>query len=370
MGRNESLAEIIDLPVELIEPNIFLTRYSEPAEIEDLALSIQSQGQLEAIAVRHHPTSKDRYQIIYGHRRLAAIKKLKQKTIRAEIKSVNDSAMLQMAVVENLQRQDISDFERGMLFRNLSEQFKLTYDDIGRMIGKSKQLVSNHIAMTRICSDEDIESDPDLIPCLQKITEAHARVLARVSDQNERMKLVKLAVKEHLCARELRALVGRPRDQSSESHVEELQWISENVRSNDDNSSRVNFNQARVCVIRSESLNFLISKLKITPYEAGEHVARGATQVLLAKGVDPLLPKNWSKVLIEKSRYAGWGKMSTTTDSKLIVHEPTLNEEFLRGYLETILGVRLKLRVNSPKVQIFDLQPERHEVQMSQAISR
>lgn len=361
------MAEIIDLPVEFIEPNIFHTRYSEPVEIEDLAQSIQSQGQLEAIAVRKHPSKKDYFQIIYGHRRLAAVKKLKHKTIRAEVKPVDDAGMLQMALVENLQRQDISDFEKGMLFRSLSENFNLTYDDIGSMIGKSKQLVSNHITMTRICSDFELESDPDLIPTLQRITEAHARVLARVRDQAERIKLLKLAVKEHLCARELRALVGRPRDHPDPAIDDPIEWISENVRNNHDNSSRANFNEAKVCVIRSESLNFLISKLKISPYEAGAQIAKGAAQILLNKGVDPLLPKNWSKVLLEKSKYAGWGKMSTTTDPKLVVHEPTLNSEFLRGYLETILGVKLELRVDAPKIQVFDLLCDRYEVKVSHA---
>lgn len=357
------MAEILDLPIELVEPNIFLTRYSEPIEIEDLAQSIQSQGQLEAIGVRPHPDKKGYYQIIYGHRRLAATKRLGRKTIRAEIKDVNDKSMLQMALIENVQRQEISDFEKGMLFLSLSEIFDLTYDEIGKMIGKSKQLVSNHVAMTRICSKNNIDADADLLPCLQKITEAHARVLARVTDEKERIKLLKLCVKEHLCARELRALVGRPRHPIGPDD-EPIEWITENVRNTKDNSSRLGLGQARVCVIRSESLNFLISQLKISPYEAGAQIAKGAAQILLARGIDPLLPKNRSKILIEKSRYAGWGKMSTTTDSKLVVHEPSLNPEFLRGYLETLLGVRLKCKVNNVKVQLFDMFSPEYDIKV------
>jgi ParB family chromosome partitioning protein len=362
------LAEVLDLPVELIEPNPFLTRYSGSQQIDDLAQSIETQGQLEPIAVRMHPQNSDRYQVIYGHRRLAAIKKLKQKTIRAEVKSVDDAGMLEMSVVENLQRQDISDFEKGMLFRNLSENFRMTYDDIGRMIGKSKQLVSNHIAMTKLFSEAELESDPSLIYCLQEITEAHARILAQVQDKHERIKLLKITVKEHLCAREIKALVGRPREREEREQEEGIDWISENVRNNHDNSSRANFKQSKVCVIRADSLNFLISKLKITPYEAGAQIAKGAAQVLLNRGIDPLLPDNRTKILIEKSKYAGWGKMSTTTDSKLIVHEPTLNSEFLRGYLETLLGIKLELKKSSAKVQIFDLWSDRYEVRLSHAI--
>ena len=133
------MTEILDIPVDLLEPNVFLTRYSEPVEIEDLAQSILSQGQLTPIGVRPHPIKKDRFQVIFGHRRFTAIKKIGGKTIRAEIKQADDIAMLQMAVVENLQRYDVSDYEKGMLFRTLSETFDLSYDEIGRMIGKSKQ---------------------------------------------------------------------------------------------------------------------------------------------------------------------------------------------------------------------------------------
>jgi ParB/RepB/Spo0J family partition protein len=345
------LAEYLDIPVTQLEPNIFLTRYSEPTSIDELAESIRSLGQLEAIAVRQHPTKPGCYQIIYGHRRLAAIRKLGLKEIRAEVKFVSDSGMLQMAIVENLQRQDASDYEKGLLFRKLSEEFDLTYEEIGRLIGKSKQLVSNHIAMTKICTDDDVRTDAELLYSIHKLTEAHARVLARIEDSKERVELVKLCIKEHLCARELKALIGRPRE--SEDASDSVEWIAENIRHNSDNTTQMQSKHGRVCVIRTDSLNFLISKLKITPYEAGAEIGRGASKILLGRGIDPRLPRNWSKVLIEKSKYAGWGKMSTTTDSRLIVHEPSLNSDFLRGYLETVLGVKLRCTQNSMRMQEF-----------------
>ncbi len=350
-----SVAEILEIPVQLLEPNLYNTRYSDPENIEELAASMKAQGQLEAIGVRPHPTKQGFYQVIYGHRRLQAVKLLHWNTIRAELKEIDDKTMLQMAVVENLQRQDVSDYEKGLLFRNLSETFGLTYEEIGRMVGKSKQLVSNHIAMTRILSQEDLAPDPDLNICMQKITEGVARVLARVPEVSERKRLLKLAVKESFCARELKALVGRPREGSRVDAVDGIAWIAENIRKNSDNSNQLKSKNRRVCVIRAESLNFLISQLKISAYDEGAQIAKSAAQILLEKGIDPLLPQNWSKVLIEKSKYAGWGKMSTTTDSKLVVHEPTINHEFLRGYLETIMGIKLKCLVNNSKVQLFEI---------------
>jgi ParB/RepB/Spo0J family partition protein len=347
------LTESLHIPVTQLEPNIFLTRYSDPVSIDELADSIKSLGQLEAIGVRPHPSKIDYYQIIYGHRRLAAIKKLGWKEIRAEVKQVDDSGMLQMAIVENLQRQDASDYEKGLLFRKLSEEFDLTYEEIGGLIGKSKQLVSNHIAMTKICSNEDVQSDAELLFSIHKLSEAHARVLARIEDPKERIDLVKLCIKEHLCARELKALIGRPRE--ADDSKDSVEWIAENIRHNSDNTKQMQSKHGKVCVIRADSLNFLISKLKITPYDAGAEIARGATKILLSRGIDPHLSRNWSKVLIEKSKYAGWGKMSTTTDSRLIVHDPSLNSEFLRGYLETVLGLKLRCTQNSVRLQEFQI---------------
>ena len=126
----------------------------------------------------------------------------------------------------------------------------------------------------------------------------------------------------------------------------------------------------KVCVIRTDSLNFLISKLKITPYDAGAEIARGATKILLSRGIDPHLSRNWSKVLIEKSKYAGWGKMSTTTDSRLIVHDPSLNSEFLRGYLETGTGTKTKVYTEfSETAGIPNLKSRGNEIGCPRALS-
>jgi hypothetical protein len=127
------------------------------------------------------------------------------------------------------------------------------------------------------------------------------------------------------------------------------------VRNNSDNSDKMKSKHGQVCVIRTESLNFLISQLKISAYDAGAHTALGAAHILLDRGIDPSSRRNWTKVLIEKSKYAGWGKMSTTTDSKLVVHHPTINSEFLRGYLETLFQVGLKCMQNNSKIQVFEI---------------
>jgi ParB/RepB/Spo0J family partition protein len=362
-SRNENLEEI---PVDTLDPNIFATRYSEDAEIDELAQSIKTHGQLESIGVRRNPSDPDRYQIIYGHRRVAAIRRLGLKTVRAELKDIDDRMMLQMAVVENLQRQNISDYEKGLLFRNLSDNFELTYEEVGRIIGKSKQLVSNHIAMTRLFSDKDLKEDTELRRCLFEISEAHARVLGRIVSSQERSTLLKIAVRDHLCAGELRALSGSPRDPQKNS--DSVEWIRENMRYKFDNTHQMKSKHGRVCILRVESLNYLISQLRVSPYVAGAKIAQGAAEILRERGIEPRLRKNWSKILVEKSKYAGWGRMSTTTDSKLVVHDPTINSEFLRGYLENVFGIELRCAKNNARIQVFDIISNRNEEKQQIAI--
>lgn len=128
--------------------------------------------------------------------------------------------------------------------------------------------------MTRLLSAEDIKSDPDLNLCMQKITEALARVLARVPEVSEGKRLLKLAVKENFCSRQLKALIGRRRDSSREDAVNGITWVAENIRNDSDNREQLKSKNRRVCVILVESLNFLISQLKISAYDAGAQIAR------------------------------------------------------------------------------------------------
>lgn len=348
-----SLALVLEISISLVEPNPFDTRYTSDQYIEELAQSIRSQGQLEPVAVRPHPSLKGHYQLIYGHRRLAAIRSLGVETIRAEIKEVDDISMLQMALVENLQRKDLTDYEKGLLFLTLSDKFGMTYDEIGRIIGKSKQLVSNHVAMTKLFSDKELDEDRSLISSLHQLSEGHARVLSKVPSSQERKQLLMLTLEQNLGVRELKSLVGRPRI-FKEENLQET-WLNENIRNKSDNRSDLKSRHGRVCVLRTDSVNFLISKLSITPYEAGKEIAIGAGQLLEKQGIDPLDPRNWAKILIEKSRYAGWGKISTTTSSSLVIHEPALNADFTRGYLETLFGIRLRPRRLDKNLQIYEI---------------
>jgi ParB family transcriptional regulator, chromosome partitioning protein len=201
-----------DLSVDSIyvNPHNSRTKYSD-ASISTLARSLKENGQLVLIRVRPSEKYPGKYDLIYGHRRLLAAKKLGWNTIKAEIENVSEAQMAVQSLVENVQRENLSDYEKALFFQKLNTEFNLTYLQIGRIVGASKQSVANHLAMLRLFTIDEMNRCPDLKMCLQSITEHHARSLARVPDFESRADLVRKTVREKLSSRDLANIVNKLR---------------------------------------------------------------------------------------------------------------------------------------------------------------
>ncbi len=167
--------------------------------------------------------NKSKYELVCGHRRYEAAKLLQWKTIRAEVVEITDKKMIEESLIENVQHEDLSDFEKALVFDRMSRECDMTYDEIGRTVGISKQTVSNYIAMLRLFESEQVKKDPDLLDMLRKITEHHARVLLQVQDENTRQNLIRMVAKEDLSVKDLRNLVIHLRSwfKPSEDHLTE-----------------------------------------------------------------------------------------------------------------------------------------------------
>lgn len=203
---------IVEIPMEKIRPNPYNSRSAyTSASIEKLAASISDSGQLAPVKVRPHPTQKEFYQLVFGHRRYYATKKLALSTIAAEVIETNDQEMIEQSLIENFQRENISDYELAMVFQKMNLEFHMTYDQIGKKVGVSRQVVSNHIAMLRLFDQDELTADPELARLLGQLTEHHARVLSRVHDRSSRRDLAKMVTREDLSVRELTNVVTRLR---------------------------------------------------------------------------------------------------------------------------------------------------------------
>lgn len=228
-------ALLSDLPLSSIESNPYNSRTSYSAiAIDRLAQSLRTNGQLSLVKLRPSTKHEGQYELVFGHRRVMAARKLGWKTIRAEVIGVTEEEMMSQSLVENFEREDLSDYEKALIFERMSKEFGKTYEQIGSMLGISKQHVSNYLAMLRLFDPNVLSSNPELLDSLRTMSEHHARVLSRVNDLNTKMDLARMIVKDNLTIKELTNIVGRlrswftvgknPRSTSSSQNEEEGIW--------------------------------------------------------------------------------------------------------------------------------------------------
>lgn len=230
MRANPVWTLIVDIPVDAIDRSPFNSRLSySGASVEAMAGSMMRNGQLVTVRLRASLDVKGRYELIYGHRRFLAARKLGWKTIRAEVVNADDEEVLKQSLIENFEREGISDYEKARIFATLNTRFNRTYEEIGQSLGISKQHVGSYLAMLRLFDNSDMASNPELGDALYLISEHHARVLSRVSDKKTRADLMMMVVKQNLSVRDLGNMVAHLRSwfptKASGDKLEDLQLL-------------------------------------------------------------------------------------------------------------------------------------------------
>ena len=179
--------ETMELNCVDISPNPFQPRQNfSPENLDELAQSIKTYGLLQPILVRRHQGA---YQLVAGERRLRACKLLGWQKIPAVIREVNDSAMAAMALIENLQRENLSYFEEAEGYQRLLDEFGLTQEVLAQRIGKSQSTIANKMRLLKLATSIQ-----------QKLLEAglserHARALLRLPDNESREKVLEKIIK-------------------------------------------------------------------------------------------------------------------------------------------------------------------------------
>ena len=160
----------LDIRLELIERNPFQTRTSfDPDKLTELAQSIAATGVVQPIIVR--PLPGGRYQLINGERRLLASKQAEKATIPAIVRQVSDELAMEMTIVENLQRADLNPMEQARAYQRLSNDFKMTQEQMALRTGKERASVANFLRLLRLPASiqQKVESGD--------LTFGHARTL-------------------------------------------------------------------------------------------------------------------------------------------------------------------------------------------------
>lgn len=158
------------IPAEQIKPNPHQprTRFEQSA-IQELAASIHEHGLLQPIVVR--PTGESRYEIIAGERRFRACKLLGLRQVPAIVQAASPQATLQLSLVENLQRADISAIEAARAYQRLGREFGLTQDEVASTVGKSRSAVSNTLRLLALPAEMQAAIEGG------QISEGHGRAL-------------------------------------------------------------------------------------------------------------------------------------------------------------------------------------------------
>jgi ParB family chromosome partitioning protein len=202
---------VLEIPLERLEPNPYSARVESP-QIDELSDSLRQHGQLSPIKVRVSPLNRERYQIVFGHRRVEAAKRLAWKSIRAEIEDMSDDRLAIFALSENLERSDFTDYEIGMQLLDLIRKFNYSQERIAKLIDRSNSYVSEHIQLTQLFGSQDLDADRvGVKEVLQKLTVRQARILFREPNLIQRFTLAKFCIRENLGLKEMEKLVGYPR---------------------------------------------------------------------------------------------------------------------------------------------------------------
>lgn len=188
------------LSVTAIEPNPFQPRhFFEPEALEELAESIRVQGVIQPITVR--PLGGDRYQLIAGERRWQASQKAGLTDIPAYVRQATDQQMLEIAIIENIQRQDLNAMEVARSLAQLMTECKLSQEELAERVGKKRSTVANYLRLLKLPPDVAQALDKDIISM------GHARAILGLELAEQQLFVYGQVVKRSLSVRETEALV-------------------------------------------------------------------------------------------------------------------------------------------------------------------
>ena len=195
MNNTEMEKTILQVPVEDIIPNRFQPRLSfDDTSLNDLALSIKQHGIIQPLVLRR---KNDKYEIIAGERRFKAAKLAGLASVPAVISNLDDNASAEVAIVENIQRKDLTAIEEAKSFQALLDKGYMTQDELARKMGLSQSAISNKLRLLTL--DESVQE----AILSEKISERHARTLLKVPSHEKQKELLNKIINERLTVKQL-----------------------------------------------------------------------------------------------------------------------------------------------------------------------
>ncbi|SHO56226.1 ParB/RepB/Spo0J family partition protein [Vibrio quintilis] len=200
--------ELTDISITHLKPGTYQPRKDvSPEALEELSASIQSQGIIQPIIVR--PVGQGMYEIIAGERRWRAARLAGLKLVPCLVKKVEDRAAIAMALIENIQREDLNAIEEAQALERLQDEFELTHQQVADVIGKSRATVSNLLRLNQL--DDAVK----LLVEERKLDMGHARALLVLEGEKQALIAHEVA-KKHLTVRQTEQLVKKALEPEAE----------------------------------------------------------------------------------------------------------------------------------------------------------
>lgn len=199
-GAEQKQSEVIlDLSIAEIQPNPFQPRvYFDPAQLEELSNSIRQYGVLQPVIVR---LVDGKYQLVSGERRFRASMLAGKETIPALLRQLDDREVAEMALIENLQREDLNYFEEAEGYARLIQEFQITQEEVARKMGKSQPTIANKLRLLHISERVRREISVDVI------TERHVRSLLKLKNEEQQLEVLNRIYKNNLNVRQTDELI-------------------------------------------------------------------------------------------------------------------------------------------------------------------
>lgn len=192
---------LVQMPIEYLSRGQYQPRKDFPLEsLRELADSIRSQGIIQPIVVRS--LGQKRYEIIAGERRWRAAQLAELAVVPVIVRSISDEAALAMALIENIQRENLNPMDEALALSRLQQEFALTHEAIAKMVGKSRTVVSNFIRLLQL--DADVKKMMEK----QQLSLGHAKVLLSLSGQQQ-VQAAEQVIAKDLSVRETEQLVAQ-----------------------------------------------------------------------------------------------------------------------------------------------------------------
>ncbi len=248
--------EIVEINISEIRPNPYQPRtYFKEEALEELAASIKENGVFQPIIVKK---SIKGYELIAGERRLRASKLAGKKTIPAIIRQLPDEKMAEIALLENLQREDLNIIEEAEAYKKLIEKLGITQDELAKRVSKSRSHITNIIGILRL---------PDEVRQMvvnKELTMGHARALSKLKNPEEMIKRAHEIVGSNLTVRSAEESISKTKTHSKEKNTsKEYAYVEEIAREKLDTKVKIKDKKIIISFVNNADLNRILEILDI-----------------------------------------------------------------------------------------------------------